>query len=192
MFIQSLVHTFTLSGELFSSLLPFVLVSFFSSLSQSSCCYHTVQLLHIIDEGKLRCLHSALASVTWPVKTGCHTQSDYNSISPWTTSPMQRSSDWHCWACAVCPYTNWCKFVSTRKTMRQVIWRASSTSPKPSATTPSVMVYFNFHSCSWHQEETISDFIAELKKLVEHCEFGNSFNRMLRNRLVCGSNNQRI
>ena len=81
---------------------------------------------------------------------------------------------------------------STYQLMRSLLVFENHPSPKPSATPPSVMVYFNFHSCSWHQKETISDFIAELKKLVEHCEFGDSFNRMLRNRLVCGSNNQRI
>ena len=58
---------------------------------------------------------------------------------------------------------------------------------------PSVIVQrFNFHSRSRHQEETISQFMAELRKLAEHCEFGDSLNEMLRDRLVCGINDHQI
>ena len=34
--------------------------------------------------------------------------------------------------------------------------------------------------------------MAEVRKLSEHCEFGESLNDMLRDRLVCGINDQRI
>ena len=58
---------------------------------------------------------------------------------------------------------------------------------------PSVIIQrFNFHSCSRHQDETISQFVAELRKLAEHCKFEDSLNEMLRDHLVCGITDQRI
>ena len=35
-------------------------------------------------------------------------------------------------------------------------------------------------------------YIAELWQLTEHCEYGNSLNDMLRDRLVCGVEDYRI
>ena len=37
-----------------------------------------------------------------------------------------------------------------------------------------------------------SQFIAELRKLSEYCEFGNTLDDMLRNRLVCGCKDSRL
>jgi hypothetical protein len=51
---------------------------------------------------------------------------------------------------------------------------------------------FNFHSRCRSQGESVSNFVAELKKLSEHCGFGESLNDMLRDRLVCGINDIRI
>ena len=34
-------------------------------------------------------------------------------------------------------------------------------------------------------------FVAELRKLTEYCEYGESLNDMLRDRLVCGINHER-
>ena len=34
-------------------------------------------------------------------------------------------------------------------------------------------------------------FVAELRKLTEYCEYGESLNDMLRERLVCGINHER-
>ena len=34
--------------------------------------------------------------------------------------------------------------------------------------------------------ESIAEYVAQLKKLVEHCQFGDKLNEMLRDRLVCG------
>ena len=36
------------------------------------------------------------------------------------------------------------------------------------------------------QRESISEYIATLCKLSEHCKFGESLNDMLRDRIVCG------
>ena len=41
-------------------------------------------------------------------------------------------------------------------------------------------------------DESISTFMAELCALSEHCEFGSSLDEMLRDRLVCGVNEDRI
>lgn len=60
--------------------------------------------------------------------------------------------------------------------------------PKPSI----IVQRFNFHSRSRRSGETISAFVAELRKLSEHCEFGDTLNDMLRDRLVCGISDQRI
>ena len=52
--------------------------------------------------------------------------------------------------------------------------------------TPSVILEgFKFHSYVHRQEAT---FVAELRKLLQHCEFGDSQDCMLRDRLVCGIN----
>ena len=60
--------------------------------------------------------------------------------------------------------------------------------PKPSVT----MQRFNFHSKTRKPGELVSTYIAELRRTSEHCEFGATLNDMLRDRLVCGINNQRI
>ena len=62
--------------------------------------------------------------------------------------------------------------------------------PKPSE----IVQRFNFHSRDRRQGESIATYVAELKKLSEHCNFGNSdaLDLMLRDRLVCGINDKRI
>ena len=83
---------------------------------------------------------------------------------------------------------------------------------------PSVIVRFNFHSRSRASGENVSTFVAELRKLSKHCNFGETLNDMLllpplqrvltepkwrqtatictgnnihvRDRLVCGINDQ--
>ena len=58
---------------------------------------------------------------------------------------------------------------------------------------PSVIVQrFNFHSRSRRADENVSTYIAELRKLSEYCAFGDTLNDMLRDRLVCGINDQRL
>ncbi|KAK3733980.1 hypothetical protein QZH41_001130 [Actinostola sp. cb2023] len=60
--------------------------------------------------------------------------------------------------------------------------------PKPSQT----VQRFKFHSRVRSQGEKISDFIADLRKLAEGCDFGESLNDMLRDRLVCGIADDKI
>ena len=60
--------------------------------------------------------------------------------------------------------------------------------PPPSA----IVQRFNFHSRSRQQGETVSEFVAGLRKLTEYCQFGDTLSDMLRDRLVCGINDQKL
>ena len=56
--------------------------------------------------------------------------------------------------------------------------------------TPSEMVQrFQFNSRFRHPGESVSMFVSELRSLAEHCNFENTLEVMLRDRLVCGINN---
>ena len=58
---------------------------------------------------------------------------------------------------------------------------------------PSSIVYrCKFNSRFRQQGETIQQYVAELRNLSEHCEFGEQLEKMLRDRLVCGVNDERI
>ena len=60
--------------------------------------------------------------------------------------------------------------------------------PKPSA----IVQRFKFNTRSQQPGETIAMFLAELRHLTEHCEFGTTLDEMLRDRLVCGVHDIRI
>ena len=45
---------------------------------------------------------------------------------------------------------------------------------------------FTFNTRVQKEGETIADFVAELRRLTEHCDFGATLNDMLRDRIVCG------
>ena len=54
---------------------------------------------------------------------------------------------------------------------------------------PSVTVQrFAFHSRTRKEGESIANFVAHLRELSEHCQFGDTLNDMLRDRLICGCN----
>ncbi|XP_077550655.1 uncharacterized protein LOC144163846 [Haemaphysalis longicornis] len=57
--------------------------------------------------------------------------------------------------------------------------------PKRSA----VVKRFRFNSCVRAEGESVSNFMAALKSLSEHCNFGTEIGNMLRDRIVCGINN---
>ena len=58
---------------------------------------------------------------------------------------------------------------------------------------PSVIVQrYKFNIRVRQTGESISTFVAELRALSEYCEFGNTLEEMLRDRLVCGVNEDRI
>ena len=60
--------------------------------------------------------------------------------------------------------------------------------PKPSA----IVQRFKFNTRSQQPGENIAMFLAELRHLTEHCEFGTTLDEMLRDRLVCGFRDIRI
>ena len=43
-----------------------------------------------------------------------------------------------------------------------------------------------FHNRNQEEGESVSQFVAVVKQLSEHCEFGRSLNDTIRDRLVCG------
>lgn len=51
---------------------------------------------------------------------------------------------------------------------------------------------FRFHKREQREGETIREYIAALRKLSEHCDFGANLNDSLRDRLVCGLQNEQI
>lgn len=55
-------------------------------------------------------------------------------------------------------------------------------SPKPIV----IAERFRFHNRSQHKSETVVQYVAVLKKLSEHCEFGTHLQDALRDRFVCG------
>ena len=54
--------------------------------------------------------------------------------------------------------------------------------PKPSV----IVRRYNFNTRMKQPGESIADYTAELRKIAEHCSFGESLEDMLRDRLVCG------
>ena len=46
---------------------------------------------------------------------------------------------------------------------------------------------FKFHTRTWKPGESITKFIEELRLLVEFCNFIETLEKMLRDRLVCGN-----
>ena len=60
--------------------------------------------------------------------------------------------------------------------------------PKPSV----IVQRYRFNSRNFLTGESVATYIAELRQLSEHCEFGNALNQMLRDRLVCGVEEPRI
>ena len=58
---------------------------------------------------------------------------------------------------------------------------------------PSMIVqWFNFHTRTQKPEESVSEFVAQLRKLFEFCGFQETLEDMLRDRLVCGCKDKRL
>ena len=54
------------------------------------------------------------------------------------------------------------------------------------------MYRFKFNCRFRKQGETIQQYVAELRSLSEHCDFRDQLEEMMRDRLVCGVNDERI
>ena len=60
--------------------------------------------------------------------------------------------------------------------------------PKPNP----IAERFKFNNRNRKPEETVSQYIAELRRLTEHCQYGISLGDMLHDCFVCGMNHERI
>ncbi len=54
--------------------------------------------------------------------------------------------------------------------------------PKPSV----IMQRYKFHNRKQLPGESVASFVAELRQLSQHCDFGATLDEMIRDRLVCG------
>ena len=54
------------------------------------------------------------------------------------------------------------------------------------------MQRFKFNTRARKESESVATYVAELKRLGGHCEFGENINEMVRDRLLCGVNDLRI
>ena len=60
--------------------------------------------------------------------------------------------------------------------------------PKPSE----IVQRYKFDSRTRKQGESVSEYVAELRRLAQDCNYGEKLKQMLRDRLVCGINDERI
>ena len=60
--------------------------------------------------------------------------------------------------------------------------------PKPSE----IVQRYKFHSCFRSKDQSNSDYVAHLRHLSFDCNFGDTLDAMLRDRFVCGVNDERI
>ncbi|XP_061156017.1 uncharacterized protein K02A2.6-like [Syngnathus typhle] len=60
--------------------------------------------------------------------------------------------------------------------------------PKPSE----IVQRYKFDSCSRKPNESVMEYVAELRRLAQDCNYGNTLEQKLRDRIVCGINDDRI
>jgi len=60
--------------------------------------------------------------------------------------------------------------------------------PKPSI----IIKRFEFNTRKQKPDEKVSEYIAALRKIAEHCDYGGMLNDLLRDRLVCGILDKRL
>ena len=49
-----------------------------------------------------------------------------------------------------------------------------------------IFQHYQFNSQQYATSETVAEYVVALLKLAEHCNFRNTLDEMLRDRLVCG------
>ncbi|KHJ42002.1 zinc knuckle, partial [Trichuris suis] len=60
--------------------------------------------------------------------------------------------------------------------------------PQPSE----IVERFRFYKRDQRPNESVNDFVAELRRLSEHCNFGNGLDTVLRDRFVCGISDEEL
>ena len=53
-------------------------------------------------------------------------------------------------------------------------------------TPPTIVQHYKFNSQTQSTGESVATFVAKLRRLAEHCQFGQTLDEMLQDRLVCG------
>ena len=51
---------------------------------------------------------------------------------------------------------------------------------------------FKFNTCDRHTSESVAEYVAVLRTLSEHCDYGDTLNDMLHNRIVCSIKDVRM
>eukprot|EP00731_Ephydatia_muelleri_P017692 Em0010g790a len=74
------------------------------------------------------------------------------------------------------------------KTFEEIVKLVRTLTPPSSC----IVRRFYFNSRFQKETETVGQFVAELRRLSEYCEFGGSLDEMLRDRLVCGLRDVRV
>ena len=54
------------------------------------------------------------------------------------------------------------------------------------------MQRYKFNIRSQHSSESVADFVAALRRLAEHCNYGTNLEEMLCDRIVCGVSDVRV
>ena len=61
----------------------------------------------------------------------------------------------------------------------------------PAPAPSSIMQRYTFNARSQKEGESVAEFVAELRRIAQHCEFGTVLEDLLRDRLVCGLRDDR-
>ena len=77
---------------------------------------------------------------------------------------------------------------STKKFDEIVTLMTNYLKPKPLI----IAERYNFHKRNQKEGETVSQYLAELKRLAERCQFGEFLEQALRDRLVCGLRSEAV
>ena len=56
----------------------------------------------------------------------------------------------------------------------------------------SIVQRYKFYNRAREEGESIADFVASLREITKYCDYRDTLNMMLRDRLVCGVNHQAI
>ena len=56
----------------------------------------------------------------------------------------------------------------------------------------SIVQKYKFYNHSREEGESIADFVASLREIAKYCDYKDTLNMMLRDRIVCGVNYQGI
>ena len=95
--------------------------------------------------------------------------------------------------CGPATYRLICSLVSPKKPAEFKFKEITEIVQKHHDPKPSVIVQrYRFNTRHRHVGESVSTYVAELRHLSNHCDFGPSLQQMLRDRLVCGIEDPKI